>query len=156
VPRHRYRSQLMPESGAMGYALPAAIAAKLVHPDRTVVCVIGDGGFQMCGLELATAAQEGAAIVVLVVSNGMYGTIRGYQERHYPGRVIATRLENPDFIGIAHACGAHAEVVERTAEFLPALERALGAGGPALLDLRADPEAISPVATITELRAGSG
>jgi acetolactate synthase-1/2/3 large subunit len=119
-----------------------------------VVCFIGDGGFQMCGLELATAAQEGAAILVVVVSNGMYGTIRAYQERAYPGRVIATRLENPDIVALAAACGAHAEAVADGDELDAALDRALAAGGPALLELRVDPETILPGRTIAQLRAG--
>jgi acetolactate synthase I/II/III large subunit len=154
LPFHAYGTQLMPQSGAMGCAIPAAIAAKLRRPDRTVVCFIGDGGFQMCGLELATAAQENLAIIVIVVSNGMYGTIRAFQEREYPGRVVATRLANPDIAAVARACGAaHAEAVERTAEFPAALERALAAGGPALLELRADPETIAPGETIAGLRA---
>jgi acetolactate synthase-1/2/3 large subunit len=157
LPFHAYGTQVMPQSGAMGYAIPAAVASKLRHPDRTVVCFIGDGGFQMCGLELATAAQEGLAIVVIVVNNGMYGTIRAWQEREYPGRVIATRLANPDIAGLARACGAaHAESVERTAQFPDALERALGAGGPALLELRTDPETIAPGQTIADLRAAAG
>ena len=152
VPPLGFRTHLMPESGAMGYGVPAAIAAKLVHPERPVVCVIGDGGFQMCALELATAAQEGLAIVVIVVSNGMYGTIRAFQERDYPGRVIATRLENPDFVALAQACGAHAEAVEYTEQFMPALERALGAGRAALIEVRVDPELIAPGETITAIR----
>ena len=154
LPQHGYRGQLMPESGAMGYGVPAAVAAKLRHPERPVVCFIGDGGFQMCGLELATAAQEGLDIVVIVVSNGMYGTIRSFQERRYPGRVSATTLHNPDFVALAEACGAQGEAVERTDEFLPALERALTAGRPALIELRVDPEAISVSETISSIRAG--
>jgi acetolactate synthase I/II/III large subunit len=151
-----YRSQVMAVSGAMGYSVPAALAAKLLHPERPVVCFTGDGGFQMCGLELATAAQEGLAIIVLVVSNGMYGTIRRYQERAYPRRVIATRLENPDFVELARACGAHGEAVESTAQFAPAFERALAAGRPALIDLRVDPEAIAPGETLSAIRAAAG
>ena len=152
LPFESYRTQLMPESGAMGYGLPAALAAKLRHPDRPVLCFIGDGGFQMCALELATAAQEGLAVVVIVVNNGMYGTIRLFQERQYPGRVVATALSNPDFVGLAQACGAHAEAVERTDQFPAALDRALAAGRPALLELRTDPEAIAPGETITAIR----
>jgi len=110
----------------------------------------------MCGLELATAAQEGAAIVVIVVANGMYGTIRAHQERHYPGRVIATALANPDFVALAAACGAHAESVEHDDEFLPALERALAADRPALLELHVDPESIFPGQTIGAIRAAAG
>jgi acetolactate synthase-1/2/3 large subunit len=150
---HGYPSQLMPQSGAMGYAVPAAVAAKLRHPERPVVCFVGDGGFQMSGLELATAAQEGAPIVVIVVNNSMYGTIRMHQERRYPGRVVATALRNPDFAALARACGAVGELVERTEEFMPALERALAADRSTLLELRTAPEAISPSETIASIRA---
>ncbi len=155
LPFHFHRSQLMPESGAMGYAVPAAIAAKLLEPQRPVVCFVGDGGFQMTGLELATAVQERAAIVVIVVNNQMYGTIRMHQERAYPGRVVATELRNPDFAALARACGAHGEAVERTEQFMPAFERALAAGGPALIELRVDGEAILPGETISSIRAGA-
>jgi acetolactate synthase-1/2/3 large subunit len=150
----RYRTQLAPCSGAMGYGLPAAVAAKIVHPERDVVCIAGDGDFLMSAQELAAAVQERAAIVVLVVDNGMYGTIRMHQERHFPGRVVGTDLVNPDFAALAAAYGAHAERVERTEEFAGALERALAAGRPTLLHLIVDREAISPSATLTELRAG--
>ena len=143
----RYPSQLMPQSGAMGYAVPAALAAKLRHPERPVVCFVGDGGFQMSGLELATAAQQGLAIVVIVVNNAMYGTIRMHQERRYPGRVVATDLRNPDFPAIARACGADGELIERTDQFMPALERALASDRSTLLELRTAPEAISPSET---------
>jgi acetolactate synthase-1/2/3 large subunit len=108
----------------------------------------------MSALELATAVQEELAIVVIVVNNGMYGTIRGFQERAYPGRPFGTTLRNPDFAALARACGAHGETIERTEQFLPALERALAAGRPALLELRVDGEAISPVETITSIRDG--
>jgi acetolactate synthase-1/2/3 large subunit len=148
----QYRTQLGPTSGAMGYGVPAAVAAKVVHPERIVVCFAGDGDFLMTGQELATAVQEEAAAVFLVINNGMYGTIRMHQERHYPGREYGTALVNPDFAAYARAFGAHGEVVERTEEFAPAFERALAAGGPALLELRVDPEAISPRATLTEIR----
>ena len=148
----RFRTQLAPTSGAMGYGVPAAVAAKIVQPDRAVVCLAGDGDFLMTGQELATAVQEEAAIVVLVVNNGMYGTIRMHQEREYPGRESGTRLVNPDFAAYARAFGAHGEVVERTADFAEAFERALACGGPALLELRVDPEAITPRATLTEIR----
>ena len=124
----RYRTQLAPLSGAMGYGLPAAIAAKLVHPERDVVCLAGDGDFLMTAQELATARQAGAAVVVLVVDNGMYGTIRMHQERRYPGRVSGTDLSNPDFVALARAFGAYGERVERTADVPAALDRALGAG----------------------------
>lgn len=136
----------------MAYGVPAAIAAKAVHGERTVVCLAGDGDFLMSGQELATAVQYGLAVVVLVVNNGMFGTIRMHQERLYPGRVAGTDLVNPDFADYAAAFGAHGEAVERTADFPPALERALAAGCPALVELRVDPEGISPRYTISELR----
>jgi acetolactate synthase-1/2/3 large subunit len=140
----------------MGYGVPAAVAAKVLHPERIVVCVAGDGDFQMSGHELAAAVQEGASIVVLLVNNGMYGTIRMHQERQFPGRVVGTDLVNPDFVALAEAYGAHAERVERSEEFAEAFERALAAGRPALLELLVDPEAISPRATLSEIRAGAG
>ena len=151
----RYRTQLSPCSGAMGYGVPAAVAAKVVHPERIVVCVAGDGDFLMSGHELAAAVQERAAIVVLLVNNGMYGTIRMHQERQFPGRVIGTDLVNPDFVGLAEAYGAHAELVERTEDFADAFERALRAGRAAVLELRVDPELITPRATLSEIRAGT-
>jgi acetolactate synthase-1/2/3 large subunit len=150
-----YRSQLAPYSGAMGYGVPAAVAAKAVHPDRIVVSWNGDGCFLMNGQELATAVQYGLAVVFIVVDNAMYGTIRMHQERHYPARVYGTDLVNPDFAALARAYGAHGETVSRTEEFAPALERALAAGRPALLHLPIDPEAITMSATISALRARS-
>lgn len=149
-----YRTQLAPCSGAMGYGIPAAIAAKIVHPERVVVCVSGDGDFLMSGHELAAAMREEAEIVVLVVNNGMYGTIRMHQERNFPGRVVGTDLVNPDFASYARAFGAFGAVVERTADFAAAFEQALAAGRPAVLELRVDPEAISPRTTLSALRAG--
>ncbi|MEX0922490.1 MAG: thiamine pyrophosphate-binding protein [Rhodovibrionaceae bacterium] len=149
-----YRTQLAPTSGSMGYGLPAAIAAKLQHPERTVICLAGDGCFQMTGQELATAMQVGAAIVVIVANNGIYGTIRMHQEREYPGRVSGTSLVNPDFAALARAHGAHGETVEDTAGFPAALQRALAAGKAALIELKTDPEAISPATTISALRRG--
>ena len=151
----RFRTQLAPTSGSMGYGVPAAVAAKLVHPDRIVVAFAGDGDFQMTGQELATAMQEGTAPVVLVVNNGMLGTIRMHQERHYPGRVSGTGLVNPDFAALARAYGAFGEAVERTEEFEAAFEAALASGRPALLELRVDPEAITPRHTIAEIRAAA-
>jgi acetolactate synthase-1/2/3 large subunit len=138
----------------MGFGLPAALAAKLVHPRRTVVAVAGDGDFLMTSGELATAVQHRLDVVVLVVNNRMYGTIRMHQERAYPGRVIATDLVNPDFAALAAAYGAHGEVVEATGAFPDALERALDAGRPALLELRVDPDAISTATTLSALRRG--
>ncbi len=154
-PFRSFRSQLAPTSGAMGYGVPAAIAAKIVHPERTVVCVAGDGDFLMSASELATAAHEGAAVVFLVVDNGMYGTIRMHQEREYPGRVTGTSLTNPDFAAFAASFGAYAELVERTEDFAAALGRALAAGGPALLHLRVDPQAITPNTTLAAIRQGA-
>ena len=148
----RYRTQLAPYSGAMGYGVPAAVAAKAVHPERIVVSWNGDGCFLMNGQEFATAVQYGLAVVFVVVDNGMYGTIRMHQERAYPARVYGTDLVNPDFAALARAYGGHGETVNRTEEFAPAFERALAAGRPALLHLRIDPEAITMNATIRALR----
>ena len=148
----RHGTQLAPKSGAMGFGLPAALAAKVVHPRRTVVAVAGDGDFLMCGQELATAVQHGLDVVVLVVDNAMYGTIRMHQERAYPGRVIATGLQNPDFAALAEAYGAAGETVAATADVPAALDRALGAGRPAVLALKVDPEAIAPGLTLSALR----
>jgi acetolactate synthase I/II/III large subunit len=151
----RYGTQLAPCSGAMGYGVPAAIAAKVVHPERIVVCVSGDGDFLMSGHELAAAVQERLAIVVLVVNNGMYGTIRMHQERLFPGRVIGTDLVNPDFVAWARAFGAHGELVTRSEDFPDAFERALAERRTALLELRVDPEAITPRQTIAQIRASA-
>ena len=148
---HRYGTQLAPCAGAMGYGVPAAVAAKLHRPESPVVCLSGDGDFLMSGHELATAVQYGAAIVVLVVNNGMLGTIRMHQERQF-GRGVATDLVNPDFVAYAQAFGAHAALVERGEDFPAAFEDALAAGRPALLELRVDPEAITPRATLSQLR----
>jgi acetolactate synthase I/II/III large subunit len=148
----RLGTQLAPKSGAMGFGLPAALAAKVVHPRRTVVAVAGDGDLLMTGQELATAVQHRLDVVVLVVNNGMYGTIRMHQERAYPGRAIATDLVNPDFPALAKAYGAFGEAVTDTAAFPAAFDRAVEAGRPALLDLHVDPEAIGPGLTISALR----
>jgi acetolactate synthase I/II/III large subunit len=148
----RFGTQLAPCSGAMGYGIPAAIAAKVVHPDRVVVCVSGDGDFLMSGHELAAAVQEDLPIVVLVVNNGMYGTIRMHQERLFPGRVVGTDLVNPDFAALALALGAYGEIVLRSDDFPAAFERALAQDRPALLELRVDPEAITPRQTISQIR----
>jgi acetolactate synthase-1/2/3 large subunit len=152
---HRYPTQLGPRSGSMGYGVPAAIVAKAVHPDRPVVCVAGDGDFLMTGQELATAVQEELDVVILVVNNGMYGTIRMHQERSYPGRVVGTDLRNPDFVALARAYGAHGALVERTDEVGDALDEALACGHPALVELRVDPQAITPRQTIDEIRAAA-
>jgi acetolactate synthase I/II/III large subunit len=149
---HDYPSQLAPTSGAMGYGVPAAVAAKLVAPDRTVICFAGDGDFLMSGQELATAMQYELPIIVLVVNNGMYGTIRMHQERQYPGRVVGTDLVNPDFAAYARAFGAHGATVTETAQFADALETAFATGTSALIELRIDPEAINPRTTLSKLR----
>jgi acetolactate synthase I/II/III large subunit len=148
----RYGTQLAPMSGAMGYGVPAAVAAKLVHPERLVVSFNGDGCFLMNGQELATAVQYQLPIVFIVVNNATYGTIRMHQERRYPGRVIGTDLRNPDFAALARAYGANGELVERTADFAPAFERARKAAGPSLIELRVDSEALTPTATVGSLR----
>jgi acetolactate synthase I/II/III large subunit len=151
----RYRTQLAPLSGAMAYGLPAAIAAGLVHPDRRVVCLAGDGDFLMSAPELATAVQHEVPIVIVIFDNGMYGTIRMHQERHYPGRVSGTELRNPDFAALAEAFGAQGERVETTAAAGPAIDRALAAGKPAVVHLIIDPEALTPRATLSEIRAAA-
>ena len=147
-----YPSQLAPRSGAMAYGIPAALAAKALEPERVVVCIAGDGDFMMSGLELATAVQYQLPVVIFVVNNRMYGTIRMHQERHFPGRVVGTDLVNPDFAAYAAAFGAHGEVVTRTEDVEAAVERALDAGRPAVVELVVDPEGISPRATISEIR----
>ncbi|MCX7961880.1 MAG: thiamine pyrophosphate-binding protein [Burkholderiales bacterium] len=151
----RYRTQLAPTSGSMGYGVPAAVAAKLAAPERTVLAFSGDGDFLMNGQEFATAVQYGAPIVALVVNNGMYGTIRMHQEREFPGRVCGTDLRNPDFAAFSRAFGGYGEVVARTEDFAPAFERACASGKPAVLELRIDPEAISPSATLSGVRAAA-
>lgn len=151
-----FRSQLAPTSGSMGYGLPAAIAAKLMDPERPVVCFAGDGCFLITGQELATAVQYGIrGLVVLVVNNRMYGTIRMHQEREYPGRVSGTELVNPDFAAYARAFGCFGAQVRTSAEFAPALEEALAFPGPAVIELQIDPEAISPRTTLSAIRAAA-
>jgi acetolactate synthase-1/2/3 large subunit len=149
----QFGTQACPRSGSMGYGLAAAIAAKLLHPDRIALCFTGDGDFVMSSPELATAVQHELPIVVLLVNNGMYATVRMHQERAYPGRVIGTDLRNPDFPALARAYGAFGERVERTEDFEGAFERALASGKPAVLELPVDPERISPRITLSELRA---
>ena len=158
---HRYaglRTQLAPTSGAMGYGVPAGIAAKIAEPTRHVVVLAGDGDFLMTGQELATAVQERAAVLFVVVDNGMYGTIRMHQQRTFPGRVSGTSLVSPDFAALATAYGALGIAVERNEDLAPALDRALvhlaSTGLPALLALRADPEIITPGKTLSELASG--
>lgn len=151
--RHRkWRTQLAPTSGSMGYGVPAAIAAKLTHPDRTVVALAGDGCFMMTAQELATARHHGAAVIYLVVNNGMYGTIRMHQERSYPARVISTGLTNPDFVAYAAAFGIPGEAIHRTEDFPAALERARASKEGYLIELVVDPEALTPAQTLSQIR----
>src|SRR5260221_3247444 len=147
-----FRTQLGPTNGSMGYGYPAGVAAKLAAPRRTVIASCGDGDFLMNGQELATAVQYRANFVALVGNNGLYGTIRMHQEREYPGRVFGTDLRNPDFAAYARAFGAHGETVERTEDFAPAFERASKSGKPAIIELRIDPDAISPATTLSAVR----
>ncbi len=150
-----FRTQLGSTNGSMGYGYPAAVAAKLAQPSRTVLGLCGDGDFLMTGQEIATAAQYGANFVALVVNNGLYGTIRMHQEREYPGRVFGTDLKNPDFAAYARAFGGHGETVERTEDFAPAFERASRSGKPALVELKIDPDAITPATTLSAIREKS-
>jgi acetolactate synthase I/II/III large subunit len=151
----QYGTQACPRSGSMGYGVAAAVAAKLVHPDRIALCFTGDGDFVMSSPEFATAVQYRLPIIVLLVNNGMYATIRMHQERLFPGRVIGTDLENPDFPALAHAYGGFGERVGRTEDFGAAFERALTSGKPALLELAVDPERISPRIKLSELQGRS-
>jgi acetolactate synthase-1/2/3 large subunit len=151
-PFRAYGTQLAPTSGSMGYGVPAAVAAARLHPDRPVVAFAGDGDFLMNGQEFATAVQYDLPIVVVLLDNGMYGTIRMHQEREYPGRISATMLKNPDFSAYAAAFGGHGERVERTEDFAPAFERAIASGKPAILHCLIDPEAITPTTTLGAIR----
>ena len=147
-----YPTQLAPTSGSMGYGLPAAIAAKITYPERDVVALAGDGCMLMTGQELATAVQYALPIVLIIANNSMYGTIRMQQERRFPGRVFGTSLVNPDFAVLARAFGAKGETIRETAAFLPALQRALSARGPTVIELKLDPEAITPETTLAQIR----
>ncbi|MBA3909439.1 MAG: thiamine pyrophosphate-binding protein [Rhodobacter sp.] len=146
---------LAPQSGAMGYGVPAAIAAKVAHPDRLVLCFAGDGDFQMTGQELATARQAGAQPVILILNNGIYGTIRAHQEREYPARVSGTDMINPDFVLLARSHGFHAERVEATADFPAAFERAVQSTTGAVLELAISAEALTPRASLSAIRAAA-
>jgi acetolactate synthase-1/2/3 large subunit len=155
--QHHGRTQLAPTSGAMGYGVPAAVAASLLCPQRTVVNVAGDGDFLMTGQELATATgyEAGRArgkLVSIVIDNGSYGTIRMHQEREYPSRVSATELFNPDFVRLAEAYGWHGERVDRTEQFEPAFARAMDASRPTLLHLKLDTDVITSRTSLTAIR----
>jgi acetolactate synthase I/II/III large subunit len=151
----RFGGHLGPNSGSMGYGVPAAVAMQRLEPARRVVAVSGDGDFLMNGQEFATAVQYGLPIVVLVFDNGSYGTIRMHQERDYPGRVIGTDLRNPDFAAYARAFGGFGATVERTADFAPAFEAAIASGQPAILHIKFDPDGISPTQTLSGIRAAA-
>jgi acetolactate synthase I/II/III large subunit len=156
---HRYfrfrqtGTQLAPTSGSMGYGFPASIAASLAHPGRMVVCLAGDGCFQMTLNEMSTAIQHGATPIVIVADNGRYGTIRMHQERHYPGRVSGTDLANPDFAALARAYGAHGETVRDQSEFADAFARARASGRAAVIHLHLDPDMLTTGASLSDLRA---
>jgi acetolactate synthase-1/2/3 large subunit len=147
---------LGPTNGAMGYAVPAAIGAKISFPDRVCIGLVGDGGFLMTGQEIATAFQAEAPAIILVFNNGMYGTIRMYQERVYPGRVSGTQLTNPDFAKFIESFGGYGETVEKDGELVPAFQRALASGKPAVIEVRMNPEQVTHRATIEQLRQQGG
>lgn len=144
---------LGPTNGAMGYSVPAAIGAKITHPDRAVIAFVGDGGFMMTGQEIATAFHHSVNPIIVVFNNQMYGTIRMYQERAYPHRVSGTALTNPDFAKFIEAFGGHGEIVETTDELVPAVKRAMASGKPAIVEVRTNPEQVTNRATIGDLRA---
>ncbi len=149
----RFAHHVAPASGSMGYGVPAAVAMKRLYPDRTVVCLAGDGDFLMNGQEFATAVQYDLPFITIIVDNGMYGTIRMHQEREYPGRISATELRNPDFSAYARAFGGFGVSVERTEDFPAAFKAAQASGKPAIVRLVVDPEAITPTTTIAKIRA---
>jgi acetolactate synthase-1/2/3 large subunit len=156
----KYATHVAPTSGSMGYGFPAAVAMKLLHPDRDVMCIAGDGDFLMTGQDFATAVQYKLPVIVVLADNGLYGTIRMHQEREYPGRVIATTLHNPDFVAYALAFGGYGALVEKTDDFPAAFAAARASGKPSIIHLKIDPEAISTFASISAIRekalAGGG
>ncbi|MGH6644031.1 MAG: thiamine pyrophosphate-dependent enzyme, partial [Bradyrhizobium sp.] len=149
----QFRTELAPTSGSMGYGLPAAVAAKHLHPNRPVIAFAGDGCFQMTGNEFMTAVENRLPLIVIVCNNGMYGTIRMHQERHYPGRVSGTDLANPDFAALARACGGFGARVDRTEDFAKAFDEAVASRLPAIIELTISPEALTPAASLSETRA---
>ena len=151
----RFAQHVAPASGSMGYGVPAAVAMKRLYPERTVICVAGDGDFLMNGQEFATAVQYDLPFVTIIADNGMYGTIRMHQEREYPGRVSATALRNPDFADYARAFGGFGVSVERTEDFPAAFKAALASGKPAIVRLKIDPEALTPGMTLSKIREKS-
>lgn len=149
----QFATQLAPTSGSMGYGVPAGVMAKRQYPDRLVLTLAGDGDFLMNGQEFATAVQYGIPLIVAVIDNGMYGTIRMHQEKTFPARIAATTLNSPDFAAYARAFGGHGETVRTTDEFAPAFERAVASGLPAIIHCHLDPEALTPGATLSQIRA---
>jgi acetolactate synthase-1/2/3 large subunit len=148
----RFGTQLAPNAGSMGYGFPAAVAAQRLHPERTVVCVAGDGDFLMTGQEFATAVQYSLPVITVIFDNSMYGTIRMHQERHYPERVVGTALKNPDFAAYARAFGGFGVTVERTGDFPAAFKAARESGKPSIIHLKVDPQSLTPTATIDAIR----
>jgi acetolactate synthase-1/2/3 large subunit len=151
----KFGTQFGPTSGSMGYGFPAAVGLKTLYPERTVVCMSGDGDFLMTGQDFATAVQYNLPVIVVLADNGIFGTIRMHQERNYPGRVIATALKNPDFVAYALAFGGYGALVEKTADFPAAFAAAQASGKPSIIHLKIDPEAITPTATLTGIREKS-
>ena len=151
----KFATHVGPTSGSMGYGFPAALGVKTIHPERTVVCVAGDGDFMMTAQDFATAVQYELPVIVVIHDNGIYGTIRMHQEREYPGRVVATALKNPDFVAYARAFGGFGVRVDNTADFPAAFAAAQKSGLPSIIHLKIDPEGISPSATLTGLREKS-
>jgi acetolactate synthase-1/2/3 large subunit len=151
----KYASHVAPTSGSMGYGFPAALAMKTLYPQRTVVCIAGDGDFMMTGQDFATAVQYALPVIVVISDNGLYGTIRMHQEREYPGRVVATALKNPDFVAYAKAFGGFGVLVEKTADFPAAFAAAQKSGLPSIIHLKVDPEAITPTMTLAGIREKS-
>jgi acetolactate synthase I/II/III large subunit len=148
----RFATQFAPIAGSMGYGVPAAIGVKRLYPDRTVVAFSGDGDFLMNGQDFATAVQFDAPIIVIIADNGLYGTIRMHQERHYPGRIFGTQLRNPDFAAYARVFGGFGVTVEKTSDFPEAFQAAQRSGLPAIIHLKVDPEAITPTTTLAKIR----
>jgi acetolactate synthase-1/2/3 large subunit len=148
----RYATHVAPTAGSMGFGVPAAVAMKRINPQRTIVCLSGDGDFLMNGQEFATAVQHALPFVVVLVDNSLYGTIRMHQEREYPGRVVATELKNPDFAAYARAFGGFGVTVEKTGDFAAAYAAAVASGKPAIVHLRVDPEAVTPTMSLTAIR----
>ena len=151
----RFAQHIAPTSGSMGYGVPAAIGIKRLYPERTVVCIAGDGDFLMNSQEYATAAQYDLPVITVIADNGLYGTIRMHQEREYPGRVSATVLKNPDFVAYARAFGGFGVLVDKTADFPKAFRAAQKSGKPAVIQLKIDPDAITPAMTLAKIGAAA-